>query len=559
MSDPNIELVIQNSAYMGRNSVSRLYVSSIEMRSSVPAGLRVTSTISQARENGKELSLLFGDAFGSDYPLLVQKNYMSNSAGNLLSSFNSDRLAANGEANDMFIRLRAKEQARIDVQARLRYHGMINIPSSFSQSCPLIAQVSEESLLMTAEHYSWDLFNDELDIYLISIPTADVTITADVEVPSDEDFNSSMGGGSGSGGSGSGGGNCSGKADKIHDHAGQIVRPKTFVVPTEVPEGLKSGETGMCIVDVGFGAIIPSGGGGASQLSQLTDVDILTTIPTDGQALVYDDASHKWVNRTINAGGTEVKWQEGAPIGYQRLLIGSVHHDLALDGHSHNEYLTGISSDMITNALGYTPYNSTNPDGYINGITKTMVEAVLTGNISSHTHNQYLTGITKQDVLDALEYTPYDAANPNGYITGITKTMVEDVLTGNIASHTHDQYLEASDIDGYYYPGNANGYSFDWTAKTLRMKTLVIPTTDPELEPGETGMCICDVGFGATIPAGGGGTEVYWKSGNPSDEYNVLKVGDEADRNVALEGHTHPQYITGITTNMITDSLGYTP
>ena len=47
-----------------------------------------------------------------------------------------------------------------------------------------------------------------------------------------------------------------------------------------------------------------------------------------------------------------------------------------------------------------------------------MVEAVLTGNITTHTHSQYL--------------------------TAITKAMVEAVLTGNIASHTHNyQPLDA--------------------------------------------------------------------------------------------------------------------
>jgi len=30
-------------------------------------------------------------------------------------------------------------------------------------------------------------------------------------------------------------------------------------------------------------------------------------------------------------------------------------------------YITGITSSMVTTALGYTPYNSTNPSGYISG------------------------------------------------------------------------------------------------------------------------------------------------------------------------------------------------
>ena len=43
----------------------------------------------------------------------------------------------------------------------------------------------------------------------------------------------------------------------------------------------------------------PGGGGGSSTLSGLTDVDISN--PTDGQVLVYNAASQKWVNGS--AGG----------------------------------------------------------------------------------------------------------------------------------------------------------------------------------------------------------------------------------------------------------------
>lgn len=43
------------------------------------------------------------------------------------------------------------------------------------------------------------------------------------------------------------------------------------------------------------------GGGGSSTLSGLTDVDL--TNPTDGQTLVYDAASQKWVNGSGGGGG----------------------------------------------------------------------------------------------------------------------------------------------------------------------------------------------------------------------------------------------------------------
>lgn len=86
-------------------------------------------------------------------------------------------------------------------------------------------------------------------------------------------------------------------------------------------------------------------------------------------------------------------------------------------------YLTGITSAMVTTALGYTPYNSTNPAGYI-------TSAALSGYATENwvTGQGYITGITSSDVTTALGYTPYDSDNPSGYISGITSLMVTTAL-----------------------------------------------------------------------------------------------------------------------------------
>jgi hypothetical protein len=105
-----------------------------------------------------------------------------------------------------------------------------------------------------------------------------------------------------------------------------------------------------------------------------------------------------------------------------------------------------------------------------------MVESVLTGDISSHTHSQYLEStdldgyatesfVTSQGYLTSYTETDpifvasaaYDITGTNinnwnlaygwgdhsteGYLTDITKSMVEAVLTGDISTHTHSQYL----------------------------------------------------------------------------------------------------------------------
>jgi hypothetical protein len=68
-------------------------------------------------------------------------------------------------------------------------------------------------------------------------------------------------------------------------------------------------------------------------------------------------------------------------------------------------YLTAITSNQITTALGYTPYN---------GATNSSA---------------FLTGITSAQIISALGYTPYSAANPTGYVTSVQAAVADQ--TGN--------------------------------------------------------------------------------------------------------------------------------
>ncbi len=56
---------------------------------------------------------------------------------------------------------------------------------------------------------------------------------------------------------------------------------------------------GTSWADTGAGG----GSGGATTLDGLTDVDTTTTPPTDGQALLYDNASSQWLPGTVSGGG----------------------------------------------------------------------------------------------------------------------------------------------------------------------------------------------------------------------------------------------------------------
>jgi len=99
-------------------------------------------------------------------------------------------------------------------------------------------------------------------------------------------------------------------------------------------------------------------------------------------------------------------------------------------------YLTGITSGQVTGALGYTPYNSSNPNGYItssgsisgNAATATTANALTSMNISQFTNN-------------------------SGYLT-------------SLPSHNHDdRYYTESEIDsqisGRLYQASVNTFDFN--------------------------------------------------------------------------------------------------
>jgi len=101
-------------------------------------------------------------------------------------------------------------------------------------------------------------------------------------------------------------------------------------------------------------------------------------------------------------------------------------------------YITGITSGNVTTALGYTPYNSTNPNGYI-------------------------TGINSSQVTTALGYTPYNSTNPSGFGTGtVTSVSTGNGLSGGTITTSGTISLGAPSFGsiGTYIIGTNTGGSF---------------------------------------------------------------------------------------------------
>jgi hypothetical protein len=84
-------------------------------------------------------------------------------------------------------------------------------------------------------------------------------------------------------------------------------------------------------------------------------------------------------------------------------------------------------------ALGFTPYNATNPSGFISGITSS-------------------------NVTTALGYTPYNSTNPSGYISGNQSITLGGILSGSGATS-----ITAAAASGYYMPSTTD--QSNWNGK----------------------------------------------------------------------------------------------
>ena len=103
-------------------------------------------------------------------------------------------------ASDL-LRFLARDYAMVYAYPRLRYRGVINVPSMPSAQIPFLFQRDQTYYVLNT--YSLDLLNDEMEVELISIPNAAVSVENEVVEPirgSGSGGGTSSGGGSGSGG-----------------------------------------------------------------------------------------------------------------------------------------------------------------------------------------------------------------------------------------------------------------------------------------------------------------------------------------------------------------------
>ena len=239
-------------------------------------------------------------------------------------------------------------------------------------------------------------------------------------------------------------------------------------------------------------------------------------------------------------------------------------------------YITGITGSDVTSALGYTPYNSTNPNGYITGITSSDVTTALgytpynstnpSGYITSSAlsgyatetwvgNQGYITGITSGDVTTALGYTPYNSSNPNGYTSNVgTVTSVNNTSpdgNGNVSLTIPDGLPSQTGHSGKFL--TTDGTDASWGSPDLSGKADVdmsnVNTSGKSLISGlpmpsnrYTDLTLGASGSTYTAPANGwfavsktsGGTGKYIGLLNATSDFGVETYPNAATNNAKL-------------------------
>lgn len=116
-------------------------------------------------------------------------------------------------------------------------------------------------------------------------------------------------------------------------------------------------------------------------------------------------------------------------------------------------YITGINSSAVTTALGYTPYNATNPNGYITGISFANVSAKPT-TISGY-------GITDAITTGNIGSQSVSYASTAGSADQIDGIGIRNTNTSGVAANTLDSngFTYVTDVDGS--SSNLTGNSTD--------------------------------------------------------------------------------------------------
>jgi hypothetical protein len=190
-------------------------------------------------------------------------------------------------------------------------------------------------------------------------------------------------------------------------------------------------------------------------------------------------------------------------------------------------YITGINSSAVTTALGYTPYNATNPSGYI----------------SSYTETDTLSSVTARGATSSTQIT----------LSGKLRMSSDlGIDAGNALYFGREESFGGSNTGGDDYgyitfDNNSTTYS---DAGGSERSVLRIGTSNDGVGNVEDNLAIESTANIYLNPAG-----VIYR-GNKATRYTIWDSGNLTNLNQLTNG---PGYITGINSSAVTTALGYTP
>ena len=224
-------------------------------------------------------------------------------------------------------------------------------------------------------------------------------------------------------------------------------------------------------------------------------------------------------------------------------------------------YISGITSSDVTTALGYTPYNSTNPDGFISGITSSDVTTALGFTPYDSTNPAgYISGINSTDVVNALGYTPYNSTNPDGFISSAALNTLTDTDITNV---TNGQHLVYDSTSQKWKNSSVTSLAWGNITGTLADQTdlqTALNGKQPTITGAATTITSSDLTVGRVLVSNDSGKVgvsgiTTAKLGYLSDVTSNIQV----QLNNKYDASNPAGYISGITSSDVTTALGFTP
>jgi hypothetical protein len=264
----------------------------------------------------------------------------------------------------------------------------------------------------------------------------------------------------------------------------------------------------------------------------------------------------------VNALGTDVEWSVGGVTSVSGTgtvngltLTGTVtgSGSLTLGG------TLALTSGQVTTALGFTPYNATNPSGYTSNLG-TVTSVAGTGTVNGLTLTGSVTGagsltlggtlsLTSGNVTTALGYTPYNITNPAGYITSAALSsyalLSGAAFTGNIS--TNGNLVISS---GLVRIGSSTNYFYDLKSTGDDFQILEAGTTPIiTIKNGNVGIGTTSIPAGRRLVVAGGSVRI--------DDDNQIEWGGSA---VGLYGNgisNSLTFFTNTTARLTINSTGH--